>query len=64
MKIQDIRSKTKDELLSHIADLKKELLNLRFQKSSGQLENASRFRVVRRTIARVKTVLSEQKKAS
>lgn len=60
MKSQDVRTKTEDELKKQIGDLRKEALNLRFQRASGQLENTSRVRQVRRDIARIKTVLSER----
>jgi large subunit ribosomal protein L29 len=53
----DLNTKSADELKQMLADLKKEQFNLRFQKASGQLENTARVRVVRRDIARVKTVM-------
>ena len=58
MKIADIRAKTKDQLLALLAQSKKELMNLRFQKVTGELENTARVRQVRRIIARVETVLN------
>lgn len=58
MEKQDLKTRTPDELVKMLGDLRKEQLNLRFQKSAGQLENASRIREVRRTIARVKTLLN------
>jgi large subunit ribosomal protein L29 len=60
MKAADIRVKTADELKDQLADLKKEALNLRFQKASGQLEATARVRAVRRDIARVLSVLNEK----
>jgi large subunit ribosomal protein L29 len=60
MKIDEIRSKSDDQLQDQIRDLKKEAFNLRFQKASGQLENTARQRQVRRDIARAKTVLGER----
>lgn len=57
MKISELRGKTSDQLRDVLAGLKKELLNLRFQKATGELENASRVRQVRRGVARVKTLL-------
>jgi large subunit ribosomal protein L29 len=48
---------SKDELKGAISTLKRELLNLRFQQASGELENTARFRVVRRNIARANTAL-------
>jgi len=47
----------KDELKGAISQMKRELLNLRFQQASGELENTARFRVVRRNIARANTAL-------
>ena len=57
MKAADVRAKTTDELKTELMALKKEALNLRFQKASGQLENTARVRSVRRDIARIITVL-------
>ncbi len=56
----DLRTKTPDELKEELLKLRKEAFNLRFQKASGQLENTARVREVRRTIARIKTVLGER----
>ncbi len=65
MKAQDLRTKTVDELSDQLVDLKKEALNLRFQRASGQLEATGRVRQVRRDIARVMTVLDQKgRKAS
>ena len=63
VKAQDLRAKTPDELKSQLIDLKKEAYNLRFQGATGQLENPSRMRVVRREMARVKTILAEKSSA-
>jgi large subunit ribosomal protein L29 len=60
MKAGDVRAKTNDELKSELDQLSKEVFNLRFQKASGQLENTSRVRQVRRDIARIKTVLGDR----
>ena len=60
MKAADIRTKTDDELKDQLADLRKEAFNLRFQAASGQLENTARAKLVRRDIARIKTVLGER----
>ncbi|WP_343563275.1 50S ribosomal protein L29 [Kiloniella sp. b19] len=57
MKASDLRTKSVDELKAELATLRKEQFNLRFQAASGQLENTARARLVRRDIARVKTVL-------
>ncbi len=60
MKAGDVRLKTPDELKDQLGNLKKEQFNLRFQRASGQLENTARVRVVRRDIARIKTILAER----
>ena len=60
MKAEDLRAKTVDELNDELIDLAKEAFNLRFQKASGQLENTSQVRAVRRDMARVKTVLNQK----
>jgi large subunit ribosomal protein L29 len=60
MKPGELRSMSLDQLDDELAKLKKEQFNLRFQRASGQLENTSRVRQVRRDIARVMTV-SRQK---
>ena len=57
----DLKSKTKDELEGMLVNFNKERMNLRFQKSMGQLEKPSRVKVVRRDIARVKTLLNIMK---
>jgi len=61
MKAMELRTKSPEELVGILNDLKKEQFNLRFQKVSGQLENTVRVRQVRRAIATVKTVLVEKK---
>ena len=58
-KIADVRAKSPDELKAMLMDLRKEQFNLRFQRATGQLEAVSRIKVVRRDIARVKTVLGQ-----
>lgn len=60
MKVAEIKDKSVDQLDDELLKLKKEQFNLRFQKASGQLENTSRMREVRRTIARVLTVRKEK----
>ena len=59
----DVRGKSADELSSEMTKLKKEQFNLRFQLANGQAENTGRIRTVRRTIARIQTVLTEQRRA-
>jgi large subunit ribosomal protein L29 len=61
MKIGDVRALSADEIEDQVLELKKEQFNLRFQKATGQLEGTSRVRVVRRDIARLKTVASEMR---
>ena len=63
MKAADVRAMTPDQLSDELLRLKKEQFNLRFQRATGQLENTSRVRQVRRDIARVQTV-ARQKRAS
>ena len=58
----DMRAKTADELSDSLVKLKKEQFNLRFQRANGQLENTGRIRTVRREIARIQTVMGEQRR--
>ncbi len=60
MDAQELKSKTPDQLKEQLVSLKKEAFNLRFQQATGQLENTARMRVVRRDVARVKTVLNQK----
>jgi len=62
-KAEDLRAMTVDQLDDEVLKLKKEQFNLRFQRATGQLENTSRVRAVRRDIARIKTV-AKQKRAA
>jgi large subunit ribosomal protein L29 len=64
VKIEETRSMSDDELKDSLLKLKKEAFNLRFQQAIGQLENTSRMRAVRRDIARVKTVLIDQRRSA
>ena len=64
MKPEEIRALTPDQLDEQLVKLKKEQFNLRFQRASGQLENTSRVRVVRRDIARVLTVARQKRAAA
>ena len=61
---EDSRTRTADELSDQLAKLKKEQFNLRFQRANGQAENTGRIRVLRRDIARIETVLNEQRRAA
>ena len=56
VKKDDIKVQTDDQLASQLGELKREQFNLRFQSATNQLEKPSRVRVVRRTIARIKTL--------
>lgn len=58
MKIAEIRTKSPEELKGLIVSLKKEQFNLRFQAATGELANKGRFKDVRRTIARIMTVMN------
>jgi len=60
MKARDIRAMTGDQVKDEILKLKKEQFNLRFQRATGQVENTARIRQIRRDIARLKTVQSQQ----
>jgi large subunit ribosomal protein L29 len=64
MKIKEIVEMTMDELLTKKRDLRQESLHLRLQQQSGQLEQPSRLRLVRRDVARIETVLSKRAKAA
>lgn len=59
MKANELREMTRDELLIKLSDLKSEFFNLRFQLATGQLNNPSGIRSVKKDIARVKTILRE-----
>ncbi|AWI10854.1 MULTISPECIES: 50S ribosomal protein L29 [Bacillaceae] len=60
MKAKEIRDLTTTEIEQKIKSLKEELFNLRFQLATGQLENTARIREVRKSIARMKTVIRER----
>jgi large subunit ribosomal protein L29 len=60
-RLSDIKAMTEDQLNEEVLKLKKEQFNLRFQKATSQLENTSRARVVRRDIARAKTVAAQKR---
>ncbi len=64
MDVTDIRAMSEDQLGEQLLKLKKEQFNLRFQQATGQLEKTAAFRIVRRDIAKVKTIQSELKAAS
>ena len=60
MKAKEIHNMTNDELTTKLASLKEELFNLRFRHATGQLENPTVLKTVKKDIARVKTVLRER----
>ena len=64
VKAEALRAKTADELKNQLVDLKKEQCNLRFQAAGGQVENPARAKIVRREIARIKTVLGQRTSAA
>jgi large subunit ribosomal protein L29 len=64
MKVSELRSLTELELNNRLNDSHQELFNLRFQRASGQLTNTARVREVRRTIARIKTLLHQRQLAA
>ncbi len=57
--VSDLRSKSQAELSEELVAAKKELFNLRFQNATNQLDNTSRIKEVRRNIARIQTIISE-----
>ena len=61
--VEDLKSKSAAELSDELVAAKKELFNLRFQNATNQLDNTSRIKEVRRNIARIQTVISEQARA-
>jgi large subunit ribosomal protein L29 len=63
-KADDFRAKSGDELSTQLTGLKKEQFNLRFQRANGQVENTGRIRSLRRDIARIQTILTEQRRAA
>lgn len=62
--IEDLRTKTDDQLSAELTELKREQYNLRFQAATNQLEKPSRIREVRRTIAQIKTLQTERAAAA
>ena len=61
MKASDARVMTLDQIDDEVLKLKKEQFNLRFQRATGQLENTARVRVIRRDIARLKTIAAQKR---
>ena len=64
MNASELRDKTPDQLREELANLKKESFNLRFQQATGQMESTSRMRQVRRSVARVNTILNQKAAAA
>ena len=62
--VEDLRSKSATELNEELVAAKKELFNLRFQNATNQLDNTSRIKEVRKNIARIQTVITEQANAA
>ncbi|MBY6242423.1 50S ribosomal protein L29 [Methylosinus sp. Sm6] len=60
-RVSDLHAQSEDQLNDEILKLKKEQFNLRFQRATGQLENTARVRVVRRDIARAKTIAAQKR---
>ena len=58
----ELRQKSDDEISEDLNNLKREQLNLRFQRASGQLEATNRVREVRREIARISTIINERRR--
>ncbi|WP_164852776.1 50S ribosomal protein L29 [Novosphingobium umbonatum] len=63
-KIADLRTKSDDQLVADLAELKREAFNLRFQAATNQLERPARIKEVRRDIARIKTLQTERSVAA
>ncbi|MFV1994144.1 MAG: 50S ribosomal protein L29 [Verrucomicrobiales bacterium] len=61
MKAKELKELSSEELVTRRRDLKHETLNLHVQQQSGQLENPSRIRTVRREVARIETILSSRR---
>jgi large subunit ribosomal protein L29 len=60
MKAKELRELTPEEIAKRQKDLKEEVFNLRFQHSTGQLENTSRMKIIRKDLARITMVLHEK----
>ncbi|MDD4027578.1 MAG: 50S ribosomal protein L29 [Bacilli bacterium] len=60
MKNNEIRDLTTEDIIKKIEEFKEELFNLRFQQATGNLEKSSRINLLRKTIARMKTIIRER----
>ena len=63
-KIDDLKTRTDDQLNEQLGELKREQFNLRFQSATNQLERPARIKEVRRAIAQIKTLQSQRSRAS
>jgi large subunit ribosomal protein L29 len=64
MKIKELREQTVEELSAHVRELRQEMLNLRVQQQTSQLENPARLSVLRREVARAQTIITERSNAT
>ena len=62
--VEELKAKTADELQTELVSAKKELFNLKFQNATNQLDNTARIKEVRRNIARIQTVITQNAKAA
>ena len=62
--VDELKAKTADELQTELVSAKKELFNLKFQNATNQLDNTARIKEVRRNIARIQTVITQNAKAA
>jgi large subunit ribosomal protein L29 len=63
-KVDELKSRTDDQLVEQLAELKREQFNLRFQAATNQIEKPSRIREVRRTIAQIRTLQNERARSA
>ena len=64
IQIDELKNRTDDQLVEQLAELKREQFNLRFQAATNQIEKPSRVRVVRRTIARIRTLQNQRARSA
>lgn len=62
--VNELKSKSADELKNDLVSAKKELFNLRFQNATNQLDNTARIKEVRKNIARIQTIMTQQQRAA
>ena len=60
MKLAELREKSVEDLMTEASEMSKQLFQLRLQKATGQLDNVSKFKQIKKNLARVKTVLTEK----